>query len=166
MDDFMDPQKCSEILSIMDKAKLRATSDFFSKGKLTIDKEKNTQKFAALPMEIMDELLTQMSTFAEGKFEMCIAYKRYIAEESKSVGLVPHVDTSKYTLLIYLNTVPEQDKGCTIFDRLGIKIQPLVGRGIWFHNHLPNTNDTDPLMLHSGERLLSGRKDIIQITFY
>jgi prolyl 4-hydroxylase len=43
-----------------------------------------------------------------------------------------------YTILLYLNTVPPEQGGSTVFPRLNIKVQPRVGRAVCWTNKNPD----------------------------
>ncbi len=43
-----------------------------------------------------------------------------------------------YTVLLYLNTVPEEQGGATVFPRLNVAVQPRVGRAVTWTNKNPD----------------------------
>ncbi len=43
-----------------------------------------------------------------------------------------------YTVLLYLNTVPEEQGGATVFPRLNVSVQPRVGRAVTWTNKNPD----------------------------
>lgn len=57
-----------------------------------------------------------------------------------------------HTILVYLNDVPEDAGGATLFKHLDRKVQPRKGRAVWFRNMLEDgTMNTDSL--HAGEEI-------------
>ena len=53
------------------------------------------------------------------------------------------------TMLVYLNTVPEEYGGHTAFPKLGLQVSPLANSAIVFNDCLPNGQE-DPRTLHGG----------------
>ena len=50
-----------------------------------------------------------------------------------------HFDVDRlYTVLLYLNTVPEEHGGATVFPSLKAAVQPLVGRAVTWTNKNPD----------------------------
>lgn len=60
----------------------------------------------------------------------------------------------KHTLLIYLNTLNEEDGGSTSFPKLNIKIQPKKGDALYFDN-LDQNGNGNPLTLHGGDPIIN-----------
>jgi prolyl 4-hydroxylase len=57
-----------------------------------------------------------------------------------------------HTILVYLNDIPEEAGGATIFKHLDYKVQPRCGRAVWFRNmNADGTMNTDSL--HAGEEI-------------
>ena len=56
------------------------------------------------------------------------------------------------TILVYLNDIPENSGGCTIFPKINLKVKPKKGDAIYFENM--NGNDVDYNTLHAGEEIL------------
>jgi len=56
------------------------------------------------------------------------------------------------TVLVYLNDLPENSGGCTIFPKINLKITPKKGDAIYFENM--NDNGVDYNTLHAGEEIL------------
>ena len=54
------------------------------------------------------------------------------------------------TCLVYLATVPEECGGATHFPKAGLRIQPVEGRAVCWHNTLPSGR-VDPRSVHAGE---------------
>lgn len=60
------------------------------------------------------------------------------------------------TCLIYLSTVPEECGGATAFPELGLRVQPVEGRALMWHNVKAN-GAIDPATVHAGELVIRGR---------
>lgn len=107
--------------------------------------------------------------------------KRYAGEESKKVGIVRHEDGNLYTVIIYLTDVPKKNRGATVFPNMGVQVQPVRGRAVWFHNYHPTDVASyrnwcfgyygyrcssgpriDSNLSHEGEPVLGGEKIIMQ----
>jgi prolyl 4-hydroxylase len=54
------------------------------------------------------------------------------------------------TMLVYLNSVPEESGGFTVFPKLGIRLSPVAQSAITFNDCLPN-GEEDPRTLHGGQ---------------
>lgn len=163
-DNFFTPQECQYILERMRGVELKNPDDFTMDGKHMTDKSLITQRETTLPSDVIIELVKKIKPFIPPPCSnLVIKYKLYRAEDSKEVGITPHVDIYDYTLLIYLNTVSEEAHGCTIFNSMRLKIQPVEGRLLWFRNNFCGTKMSDSRLIHSGDKLLSGTKSIIQI---
>jgi prolyl 4-hydroxylase len=61
----------------------------------------------------------------------------------------------RHTLLIYLNDVPWESGGQTVFPHLGLGLQPRLGLGLYFQNADPLTG-VDPQTLHAAMPLQPG----------
>lgn len=60
----------------------------------------------------------------------------------------------KHTLLIYLNTLNQEDGGSTSFPELNIKIYPKKGNAVYFDN-LDKDGNGNPLTLHGGDPIIN-----------
>ncbi|WP_281646574.1 2OG-Fe(II) oxygenase [Parendozoicomonas sp. Alg238-R29] len=67
------------------------------------------------------------------------------------------------TCLIYLNNVAKG--GGTVFPKLGLEIQAVVGRMVVFHNCLEGTNKRHPGSLHGGLPVEKGEKWAVNLWF-
>lgn len=66
------------------------------------------------------------------------------------------------TMLVYLNDVPEEDGGHTVFPKLELKLSPKARAAITFNDCLPNGQE-DPRTLHGGSPPSNGTKVAINI---
>ena len=56
------------------------------------------------------------------------------------------------TVLVYLNDLPDNSGGCTIFPKINLKVKPKKGDAIYFENM--NGSNVDYNTLHAGEEIL------------
>jgi len=56
------------------------------------------------------------------------------------------------TVLVYLNDLPENSGGCTIFPKINLRVKPKKGDAIYFENM--NGSNVDYNTLHAGEEIL------------
>jgi len=66
------------------------------------------------------------------------------------------------TMLVYLNSVPEEYQGWTTFPKLGIKMNPTAQNAIVFNDCMPN-GEEDPRTLHGGSPPTNGTKIAINV---
>lgn len=175
MDNFLTPREASGLLQVFDKYKSAAQfpNDLWTGGIRQSPEEQRRSSTAkklmfdaTFPHARMKKLIARMKPF------LCrqngYTFREY-AHMSTKLGVIPHVDASNFTLIIYLNDVPQNAKGCTVFGNLDIKFQPKAGRAVWFKStdsvniNSPSGVKIDPLMEHSGEAVRYGRKVIIQV---
>lgn len=139
--------------------------------------EKLSRPFARL-MKMVEPFVT---TVNERRGYQYGVIKQYAADRSDKVGITLHNDSSAYTLIIYLNTVPEKtmrsgysyNNGCTTFPHLGLSFYAIKGNAVWFRNHLPKDyakygfdrkhRTIDFWLAHIGEPVTEGKKTIVQI---
>jgi len=68
------------------------------------------------------------------------------------------------TLLLYLNELPEQSGGCTVFDSLGVRVRPQRGAALLFFPASDEAGIIDDRMLHRAEAPQEGQeKRVVQI---
>jgi prolyl 4-hydroxylase len=71
-----------------------------------------------------------------------------------------------YTVLIYLNDLNEMEGGATYFPEYNIRVNPRIGRAVYFRNVLA-TGEMDRRSIHKGEAVLADKiKYVISIWVY
>lgn len=93
---------------------------------------------------------------------------------SESSSIEPHLDMSKWTFIIYLDS-DKMYNGETYFPKLneqGISIAPIPGTMLWFRNtirddiHVPGSmSDLDMRLLYGARPIKYGRKLILHIQY-
>ena len=66
------------------------------------------------------------------------------------------------TMLVYLNDIPDEHGGHTVFPKLELKLSPKARAAITFNDCLPNGQE-DPRTLHGGSPPSNGTKIAINI---
>lgn len=106
---------------------------------------------------------TNTTNSEDGTHEAVCTFRYYDSTESKTIGLGLHTDPNRYTVLIYLLSLCDDQGGETFFDVLNITITPKAGRlAVWQNTWPHNDTKTNIWMTHGGRPLFYGEKLLLQ----
>jgi len=165
-DNFLTDEECSHIINLAEKS--FSPSQVTSGENDVIDKNSRSSYSASIDsayddtIRLIEDRVSKLVGVDKGHIEP-LQVVRY----TKGQQFKPHfdffdikTDESRlksgqriHTFLIYLNTIPENYGGATVFPKRNIRIYPKKGRAVYFKNGFEN-GETDSLTLHGGEPIL------------
>jgi prolyl 4-hydroxylase len=157
LEGFLDPDACQHIITsyedrckrstvvvnnedIVDPARTSSTYFLPDNDPVVIRLKEKTAMIAGIAVDQIEGL--QLVRYAKGEqYKFHYDYYDEISENQRV-----------HTILVYLNDVPEDAGGATIFKHLDRKVQPHQGRAVWFRNmNADGTMNTNSL--HAGEEI-------------
>ena len=129
-----------------------------ARDKITLDIENAACDYVGLDTHYLEPM--QVVVYEKGqKFN-----EHYDFFSPDSEDIIERGNRNK-TILVYLNDIPEEEGGATIFTKLGLKIQPKANDAIYFENM--NDDGVDYNTMHAGTELKSDtlKKYAINIWF-
>lgn len=129
-----------------------------ARDKITLDIENAACDYVGLDTHHLEPM--QVVVYEKGqKFNEHYDFFSPDSEDIKERG------NRNKTILVYLNDIPKEEGGSTIFTKLGLKIQPKATDAVYFENM--NENGVDYNTMHAGTELKSDtlKKYAINIWF-
>jgi hypothetical protein len=158
IDDFLSAEQCANLISLGEESKYLGglgSSQTFSGSKTTSTRTSST---CHLPFESTPELLkltnlltgVETSHYEEPQICKYTQGQRYSWHyDSIPMGFRKGWGNRIATLIVYLNTLPENEGGATMFKDLELTIQPKMGKALLFFPSYEDGNQDDRT-LHSG----------------